>query len=276
MYFFQKNKFKILLIAATLIFVICIIVGTSVTKRRANMAEDAAGNVSTTVQSGVSGAANSVKGFFNYLKNMKGYEKENEKLREKIASLEDEIRKTENLKTENERLRKMLDLEENEKDFKTVSADVVSYQMDNFSKSYTINKGLKDGITQNCAVITPYGLVGYVSRVGRNWAHISPIIDTKVSVSANIVRVANTAIIQGDMSLMAEGLCKMSYVSKESGVEVGDYIETSGAGGIIPEGIYIGKVTEIRDDVTGVSREAIIKPGVDFSDLNEVMVIKEK
>ena len=276
MYFFQKNKFKILLIAATLIFVICIIVGTSVTKRRANMAEDAAGNVSTTVQSGVSGAANSVKGFFNYLKNMKGYEKENEKLREKIASLEDEIRKTENLKAENERLRKMLDLEENEKDFKTVSADVVSYQMDNFSKSYTINKGLKDGITQNCAVITPYGLVGYVSRVGRNWAHISPIIDTKVSVSANIVRVANTAIIQGDMSLMAEGLCKMSYVSKESGVEVGDYIETSGAGGIIPEGIYIGKVTEIRDDVTGVSREAIIKPGVDFSDLNEVMVIKEK
>ncbi len=276
MYFFQKNKFKILLIAATLIFVICIIVGTSVNKRRANILEDAAGGTTTAVQSGVSGAANSVKGFFNYLKNMKGYEKENEKLREKIASLEDEIRKTENLKTENERLRKMLDLNKSEKNFKTVSADVVSYQMDNFSKAYTINKGLKDGITQNCAVITPYGLVGYVSNVGRNWAHISPIIDTKVSVSANIVRVANTAIIQGDMSLMAEGLCKMSYVSKDSGVEVGDYIETSGAGGIIPEGIYIGKVTEIRDDVTGVSREAIIKPGVDFSDLNEVMVIKEK
>ncbi len=276
MYFFQKNKFKILLIAATLIFVICIIVGTSLSKRRANAVEDVAGSIFTPVQSGVSGAANSVRGFFNYLKNMKGYEKENEKLREKIAALEDEIRKTENLKTENERLRKMLDLKENEKNFKTVSADVVSYQMDNFSKSYTINKGLKDGITQNCAVITPYGLVGYVSRVGRNWAHISPIIDTKVSVSANIVRVANTAIIQGDMSLMAEGLCKMSYVAKDSGVEVGDYIETSGAGGIIPEGIYIGKVTEIRDDVTGVSREAIIKPGVDFSDLNEVMVIKEK
>ena len=55
--------------------------------------------------------------------------------------------------------------------------------------------------------------------------------------------------------------------------EIGDYIETSGAGGIIPAGIYIGKVTEVRSDVTGVSQEAIIKPGVDFSDLKEVMVI---
>ena len=66
----------------------------------------------------------------------------------------------------------------------------------------------------------------------------------------------------------------MTYVSKETGLEVGDYIETSGSGGIIPAGIYIGKVHEIKDDVTGVSQEAIIKPGVDFSDIDEVLVIK--
>ena len=64
----------------------------------------------------------------------------------------------------------------------------------------------------------------------------------------------------------------MNY-SKETGIEIGDYIETSGAGGIIPAGIYIGKVTEVRSDVTGVSQEAIIQPGVDFSNLKEVMVI---
>ena len=145
--------------------------------------------------------------------------------------------------------------------------------MDNFSKSYTINKGIKDGITQNCAVITPYGLVGYVSEAGRSWAKVCPIVDSRVSVSASIIRVANTAIVQGDMSLMEEGLCKMAYVSKEAGIEIGDYIETSGAGGIIPAGIYIGKVVEIRNDITGVSQEAVIKPGVDFSNLKEVMVI---
>ena len=82
------------------------------------------------------------------------------------------------------------------------------------------------------------------------------------------------AIVQGDMTLMEDGLCKMTYVAKDSGIEIGDHVETSGAGGIIPAGIYIGKVSEIKDDLTGVSKEVIIKPGVDFSNLNEVMVIK--
>ncbi len=273
MYFFQKNKFKIMLVAATAIFIVCIVVGVSVKNRSAGLVKDSLGTVSSPVQGGVSGVANSTNGFFDYLINMKGYEKENEKLRERIASLEDELRKTENLKEENERLRKMLELKTDETNYKTVAADVVAFELDNFSKSYTINKGIKDGITHNCAVITPYGLVGYIGEVGRNWAKVSPIVDARVSVSATIPRIANIAIVQGDMTLMENGLCKMTYVSKEAGIEIGDYIETSGAGGIIPEGIYIGKVTEIRNDVTGVSQQAIIKPGVDFSHIDEVMII---
>ena len=274
MYFFQKNKFKILLIATTIILVIGIIVGSAVHRKKAGGSSDAAGTIFSPVQSFFSGIGDSVAGFFEYLSNMSGYEKENETLKERVAVLEDELRKTNDLKEENERLRKMLELKENEKDFDTVACDVVAYQIDNFSKTFTINKGISDGITRNCAVITPYGLVGYVSEVGRNWATVSPIVDSRVSVSATIPRVSNTAIVQGDMNLMDKGLCKMSYVSIESGIEVGDHIETSGAGGIIPAGIYIGKVQEIKDDVTGVSKEAVIKPGVDFLDLNEVLVIK--
>lgn len=273
MYFFQKNKFKILLAVVTVVLVVCIIVGVTAKKKTTSTAEGALGNATSGAQSGVTSVSNSISGFFGYLTNMKGYEKENEKLRERIASLEDDLRKTENLKEENDRLRKMLELKSKDENYKSVVADVVAFEMDNFSKSYTINKGIKDGITQNCAVITPFGLVGYVSDAGRNWARISPIVDAKVSVSATIMRVSNTAIVQGDMSLMEDGLCKMTYVSKETGIEIGDYIETSGAGGIIPAGIYIGKVTEVKTDVTGVSQEAIIQPGVDFSNLKEVMVI---
>lgn len=275
MYFFQKNKFKIMLIAATVIIVVCIIAGNGTNGRKASFLSDSLGTTASAAQEGVTEVSDSVGGFFDYLKNMKAYEKENKKLRERIASLEDSLRKTDDLRKENERLRKMLELKEKEKEHNTVAADVIAFEMDNFSRSYTINKGLKDGITQNSAVITPYGLVGYLSEVGRTWAKICPVIDTKVSVSATAVRISNTAIVQGDMSLMQDGLCKMTYVSKDSGIEIGDYIETSGAGGIIPAGIYIGKVTEIRSDVTGVSQEAVIKPGVDFSNISEVMVITQ-
>lgn len=274
MYFFQKNKYKIMLIAATVLLVVLIIVGSVVNRKKAGGVSNAVGTVLSPAQNLLADAGNSVSGFFKYLTNMNRYEKENKALRERIATLEDELRKTDDLKAENERLRKMLDLRENEKEYATVAADIIAFEMDNLSKSYTINKGIKDGITQNCAVITPYGLVGYVSEVGRNWAKISPIVDSKVSVSASVMRVSNMAIVQGDMTLMEDGLCKMTYVAKDSGIEIGDHVETSGAGGIIPAGIYIGKVSEIKDDLTGVSKEVIIKPGVDFSNLNEVMVIK--
>ena len=274
MYFFQKNKFKIMLIATTVILVVIIVAGSAVERRRASLAEEAVGGAVTPVQEGVTTVSGSVEGFFNYLRNMKGYEKENQKLKERVAVLEDELRKTESLRSENERLRELLELKQAETDYETVAADVIAFNADNFSRSYTINKGLKDGITENCAVITADGLVGYVFEVGRTWSKICAITDTDVSVSASIMRVGNTAIVQGDMSLMEKGMCKMTYVSKETGLEVGDYIETSGSGGIIPAGIYIGKVHEIKDDVTGVSQEAIIKPGVDFSDIDEVLVIK--
>lgn len=274
MYFFQKNKFKIMLLAATVILVVAIAAGAASDDRKAGFAADAVNGVISPLQGCFTSVSGSVEGFFNYLKNMKGYERENEKLRERVAALEDEIRKNESLKAENERLRDMLELKQNEKDYDTVAADVVAFNADNFSRSYTINKGLKDGITENCAVITAYGLVGYVSEVGRSWAKVSAITDADVYVSASIVRVGNTAIVQGDFSLMEKGLCKMTYVSKDSGLETGDFIETSGSGGIIPAGIYIGKVSEIKDDVTGVSQEAVIKPGVDFSDVNEVLVIR--
>jgi len=274
MYFFQKNKYKIMLIGVTIVLVVSIIVGSAVSRKKAGESSDFLEIVFSPFQSAASSVSNSVSGFFNYLTRMKTYEKENEVLRERVAVLEDELRKKDDLKEENSRLRKMLDLKNNQKDYETVAADVIAYEIDNLTKVYTINKGIKDGITENCAVITPFGLVGYVSEVGRNWAKVSPIIDSRVSVSATIHRVSNTAIIEGDMSLMEEGLCKMTYIPKELGIEIGDQIETSGAGGMIPSGIYIGKVTEIKDDVTGVSKEAIVKPGVDFSSLNEVLVIK--
>lgn len=275
MYFFQKNKYKIMLCAATVILVMIIAVGHSADNGRSGVAANAVGGIATPMQKGVTSASDSVRGFFNYLRNMKGYEKENQKLRERVAALEDELRKKESLKSENERLRELLELKKSSNTYETVAADVVAFNTDNFTRNYTINKGIRHGITENSAVITPYGLVGYVYEVGRSWAKIRPITDTASSVSATVERVGTTAIVQGDISLMENGKCKMVYVSKEAGLEIGDYVETSGAGGIIPPNIYIGKITDVKDDVTGVSQEVVIKPGVDFSDIDEVLVIKQ-
>ena len=65
----------------------------------------------------------------------------------------------------------------------------------------------------------------------------------------------------------------MLYISKDSNVEEGDYVVTSGNGGIYPQGIYIGKIISLGDDTSGMSQQAVIEPGVDFDNLSEVLVI---
>ena len=67
----------------------------------------------------------------------------------------------------------------------------------------------------------------------------------------------------------------MKYLSKDINAETGDYAVTAGNGGIYPEGLYIGRIVDLHDDVSGLSQEAVIEPGVNFIDLSEVMIIKK-
>ena len=138
-----------------------------------------------------------------------------------------------------------------------------------------MGRGNIDGITKDCTVITVDGLVGHISEVGRNWAKVVTIIDSSSSVGSTVTRLNVNTVINGDITLTAEGKCLMNYITKDTNLEIGDYAVTSGMGGIYPEGLYIGKVTELSDDPSGLSRTAIIDPGVDFYHLSEVMVIKK-
>ena len=272
---YKNKKGEVIGIVVTIVILILLVILTNTENSNLSYVENVANKLVNPLQNGITYVKNKIHGNSSFFTNINELKSENEMLKNKNNELEESLREFETIKAENRTLKEYLDLTKKYTDYKTVAADVVAFSTGGFSKSYTINKGLKDGITENCAVITPYGLVGYVVEVGRSWAKVRAITDASVSVSASIERVGNTAIVQGEMSLMEKGMCKMTYVSKEAGLEVGDYIQTSGSGGIIPAGIYIGKVKEIKNDVTGVSQEAIIKPGVDFSNIDEVLVIKD-
>ena len=168
----------------------------------------------------------------------------------------------------------MLELTQKDTEFEYIAADVTATDMTNWSKTFTIDKGLVDGVEKNCAVVTVDGLVGHVSEVGRTWARVVSVIDSSSSVGATVTRLNANAVVNGNLALSSDSMCVMDYLIKDTNVEIGDYVVTSGKGGIYPRGLYIGKVTQLNDDVSGLSREAIIEPGVDFYDLNEVLIIK--
>ena len=88
------------------------------------------------------------------------------------------------------------------------------------------------------------------------------------------VATRDSGIVTGDISLSSEGLCKLKYLPKESGIASGNLIVTSGIGGVFPKDLPVGTVKSIEVDSSGLSLVADIEPAADIFDVTEVLVIK--
>lgn len=270
--FFERNRGKIILGSVTVLLVIIMALST-IPSLKPNFVSNAVGVIVSPVQKVISSMINSAQGFFTFIFNMKEYQAENEELNKRINLLEKEVRETEELKKENTRLRSMLEMRERQTEYETETAEVIAKEAGNWFNSFTIDKGTADGISIYNTVITDKGLVGYVAEAGTTYSKVISVIDSTASVAAVVKRTGDAAVVEGDLKLQEQGLCRMVYVNRNSVITVGDYLETSGMGGIYPKGIYIGKIREVTGDGTGLSQNAIIEPAVDFDAVSEVFVI---
>lgn len=271
MSFFEKHKKLIALIATTII--VFIFMGLSTIPTESSfIAENLVHSVISPLQQGVMEIANGIGGFFRFISEMKSFKAENNRLTEELHTLQRHAKSTEEYKVENERLRALLDLKNTMPDTKTTAAKVIGRGPDNWFNYIIINKGTKDDITKKDIVITNRGLVGNVFEVGYNWAKIATVIDSNSSVGGIVARTSDIAMVEGDVNLSIEGLCTLTYMSKDAGIVQGDIVETSGLGGIYPPGIAVGRVEEIKADASGTY--AIIRPIVDMANVKEVLVLK--
>jgi rod shape-determining protein MreC len=94
-------------------------------------------------------------------------------------------------------------------------------------------------------------------------------------VGAYIKRTSEIGIIEGEFSLEKEGKCLLGSLYKDTDLQVGDKIYTTGFGDIYPKDLYIGKVTEVLPDALSHSMTGYIEPAVDFNELRRVMIILE-
>lgn len=214
-------------------------------------------------------------GFIQNFADKKQIIAENEELERLNIELEDKLRDYVSTKNENDRLLKMLAFKNEHKELNLISARVIAKEPGNWFYSFTIDKGTKDGIYNNMAILSDKGVVGYVSEASLTSSLVVTIIDGGSSVGAACVRTGDTAVVDGNSALQKQGLCEMTYISSNSSITVGDVIETSGLGGIYPKGILIGKVKEISPDVHGISQTAIIEPSVDFQKITEVFAVSK-
>lgn len=231
------------------------------------------GNILTPIQSGIVSVSKGVESVFSGFANTKKLVEENKQLKAEVDKLKESNREWSSYKNENERLKGLLELKNQKDQLKPVAATVIGKDAGNWFNVFTVNKGKDDGVTENTPVITSKGLVGRVSQVGKNWSKIISIINYDHSVSGMIARTEDLVQIDGDLALMKNGLLKMTVITEGADIIIGDTVVTSGIGGIYPKGVFIGTVTEFRNNKEGTGKYAVVKPDVDFQRVFEVLLL---
>jgi rod shape-determining protein MreC len=167
------------------------------------------------------------------------------------------------------RLRRLLGLQER-LPLATKSAEIIAREWGGWVRSITVNRGRGDNIARLTAVIAPEGLVGRVIDVRNGASVVQVLTDPASTVGAHVVRSRTTGIVEGD----PRGTIRLKYMAREGGgIQVGDLVVSSGAGGVFPRGIPIGKVRSIDDRGSALFHYAVLSPVVDFARVDEVLLI---
>lgn len=271
--FFTKNGIILLSLITAVAVVLCIV---SAASSGTGFVHNALGVIASPFRAAGGTISGWVSDVRSHLDSVDDLQQENSELRRKVAELERQLRQAKEDSEENQRLRTLLDLRQQRQDFVFESAYVVGEGSSNWSSTLTINKGTNCAIAVGDCVVNEEGfLVGVVTDAGLNWSTVTTILDTSSQLGASIFRTGEITVAHGDLSLMNNGLLKLSYLKDESSVMNGDLIVTSGLGGYYPSDLIIGAVQEIRTDDTGLTKYAILTPQVDFSTLRQVFVITD-
>lgn len=193
---------------------------------------------------------------------------ENLRLKARLAGVANDALAFDELRRENERLKKLLSLKK-ESSFVTVAARVIARDPNNWSAGAIIDKGQRQGIKTGNVVIAASGLSGRITEVYSYTAKIMLLGDTDSSVSAVIQRTREEGLISGTIA----GAVQMRYLDKDSDVAMGDVIMTSGLTRNYPAGLPIGEVIEVKDDPQGLGKYCLVKTFVNSRTVEEVLVI---
>lgn len=228
------------------------------------------------MQKGINSVGVFMRDFIENFDTLEELHEENDALQEKVNSLTMEIDLLQQNTYELERLQELYNLDANTSEYEKIGANVIAKDTGNWFSTFTIDKGSQDGIAVDMNVIADAGLVGIVTKVGENWATVRSIIDDSSNVSAMVVSSGDICTVQGDLTLMQDGVIYFNQLlNNDNVVEVGDELVTSYISSKYVQGLSIGVITYIEVDSNNLTRSGYITTTVDFTQLQEVLVITQ-
>jgi rod shape-determining protein MreC len=219
------------------------------------------------VQRATMNSISSVKNLWTGYVDLTSVQKENEELKNQLQTLQVRLQEERAFAQRTESLRQLLELRQRS-GVETVAAEVIGAGAAIDVRSYTIDKGSSDGLKRDQAVISPAGVVGRLIMPSRRAAQVQLLIDRNAAVAALIERTRAQGMVLGE----GGDTLLMEYVPGTADVKPGDLVVTSGMDAIYPKGFVIGTVENV-DRGPGTFHEITVRPAVDFSRLEEVLVV---
>ena len=267
---FFSTRVRVVIIVALLLAVGLTVVGDLT---NLNIGDMLVKGILTPIRTGASRLTDQAQQLYNYMFRYESLVAENESLKEQIAQLEGDARMADSISRENDRLRDALSMKEAREDFNLVDCYIISRSSQEWSSTFTVNRGSAAGIqTGMCVVTANSEVVGLVSEVGPNYAVVRSVMDSSLEISATIASSGYNGMVQGGYASGLQGLLRMDYLPSNSVIRNNDQVVTSGST-VYPRNLIIGYVVDADFDDTGVAKYALLKPAVNVGELEQVFVV---
>ncbi len=197
-----------------------------------------------------------------------GVSRENERLRDEVASLRGKLQESRDALLENRRLKDLLRFSEGiEK--RTIGARVVGHDISPWFQSIFIDAGAEAGVEPGMAVVSPVGGIGRVHKVYDGLSEVLLVTDGRSASDVIVERSRVRAIAEG----AGGSSCRLKYVSPTQDVAVGDRILFSGFDGSMPRGVLLGTVMSAEKPKEGLFQNIQVQCAVNLPAVEEVLVV---
>ena len=224
------------------------------------------------IQSPITSVSTAVKGYSDYLLNLRTAESENSKLKKEIQELQVEVQKNKELGVENKRLKSLLELKR-QSTYKILTAQIIGRDTSIWFNAAVVNRGSLDGVKLNMPVVVNGGLVGRVTAVSPLTAQIQLITRDKSGLGGIVGELGSSNALGVIRGTGGKSRLEMSYVPGDVPINVGESVYTTGQGGVYPAGLKVGEIEEVRKGSASVPHQIFIKPSAKINSMQEVAIL---
>lgn len=234
-YFIQKFKYVLFFLLLQLISLFLIINNHSF--HRSKFISSA-----NSISGGIYKNRKSVTDYLNLTEQNKALVKENTYLRNAIALLKSKLDTTTN--------HLVLDTIEYNQQYQYIDGIITKNEYHKAYNYLTINRGQKDSVSSEMAVINHKGVIGVTDAVSNSYARVRSILNRNNELN---VRLKNKDITgnyyYGSVSWDTKDIqiVQLSDIPRQATVSLTDTIVTSGRSAIFPEGIPVGSIINVDE-----------------------------